>query len=410
MRVLHVVTAFPRTAGDVITPWLIETLTRLKQRGVEVEVFTSAYRGLGDQELFGIPVHRFRYFPKRWEDLTHDETTPDRMRKGLRYKLMALTYVLGGWAAIGRLCRRRRFDIVHIHWPFPHAAFGPPARAAGARVISSFYGVELRWVKSRLPVFKPFVRWAVRSADAVTAISTHTAREIRELASREVSIIPFGAAVRTDAAGSAAGSAPGSKEPVILFAGRLVERKGVRYLIDALRLVRERVPARLVIVGQGSERPALEARVRELGLSDAVRFTGFVSAAELEALYRGCSLFVLPAVTDAKGDTEGLGTVLLDAMTLGKPVIASNTGGITDIVQDRRTGLLVPERDSAGLARAILQLLEDAVLARKLAEQGCEYARGRFGWDRIVDALIELYGTTASRSQIPDRRPRAEGA
>jgi glycosyltransferase involved in cell wall biosynthesis len=386
MRVLHVVTAFPRTEDDVITPWLVETLKRLKARGVEVEVFTSSYRGLGDQQLFGIPIHRFRYFFRRREDLTHDETTPDRMRKGLLYKLMAFTYVIGGYFAIRRLCRRRQYDIVHIHWPFPHAAFGAGARAGKAKIVTSFYGVELRWVKSRLPVFKPFLRWAVRSADAVTAISSYTANEIRELEPRDITIIPFGSALPE----SPAITPPGTGN-MILFVGRLVERKGVRYLIDALKHLRTKLDARLVIVGGGSERERLAEQVRALDLFDAVTFAGFVSTGELEQYYRDCSVFVLPAVVDAKGDTEGLGTVLLDAMIHERPVIASQVGGIVDIVKHKETGLLVPEKDPIALAKALEQILTQPDLAHRLAEQGRRHAEEQFGWPRIIDQLMQLY-------------------
>jgi glycosyltransferase involved in cell wall biosynthesis len=392
MRVLHVVTAFPRTESDVITPWLVETLKRLKAQGVDVEVFTSSYKGLGDQVLFGIPIHRFRYFPKRWEDFTHDETAPDRMRKGLRYKLEAVAYVVSGQAAIARLCRRQRYDIVHVHWPFPHALFGSAARRAGkCKVISSFYGVELRWVKSRLPIFKPFVRWAIRSADAVTAISNHTAGEIQELEPRDVTVIPFGASLeQTNVEPRSLTPDPGPL--TILFVGRLVERKGVKYLIEALKLVREKFDARLVIVGNGSERANLEAQARELGLNDAVTFAGFVSSPDKERLYRECSMFVLPAARDAKGDVEGLGTVLLEAMMHHKPVIASESGGITDIVKHEQTGLLVKERDVRSLADAILRVLGDRQLSNKLAEQGYQHAVHSFGWESIVASLVKLYG------------------
>jgi glycosyltransferase involved in cell wall biosynthesis len=389
MRVLHVVTAFPRFEGDVITPWLVETLRLLKGRGIGVEVFTSSYRGLEGQQLFGIPVHRFRYAPQRWEDLTHDETAPDRMRKGLRYRLLALTYVVCGYLAIARLARREKYDVVHVHWPFPHALFGYAARkAGGCKVVSSFYGVELRWVKSRLPVFKPFLRWSVRSADAVTAISSYTAGEIRELARRDVSIIPFGSAIKEP------GVTSGSQEsavPTILFAGRLVERKGVRYLIEALRLLKEKRKARLVVVGDGSGRAALEAQARRLGLRDDVEFTGFIPEEELERRYRECSIFVLPAVTDSKGDTEGLGTVLLDAMMHRKPVIASNVGGIPDIVKHEQSGLLVPEKDAPALAEAVSRLLDNSERRNRLGEQGYEYARQHFGWDRIIGEIAALY-------------------
>src|SRR2546426_800318 len=81
MRILHLVTAFPRAPDDVIVPWLVELLKRLQVAGHEVEVFTSSYRGAPDQVVSGIPVHRFRYFPRRWERLTHEEAAPDRMRR-----------------------------------------------------------------------------------------------------------------------------------------------------------------------------------------------------------------------------------------------------------------------------------------------------------------------------------------
>src|SRR5437016_2018145 len=155
MRILHVVTAFPRTPDDVIVPWLVELLKRLQAAGHEVEVFTSSYRGAPDQVFAGIRVHRFRYYPRRWENLTHEEAAPDRMKRSLLYRLMPACFVVAGMAAIWRLCRRTRYDVIHVHWPLPLALFGWAAqRARSARLVTTFYGVELRWVKSALPLLK----------------------------------------------------------------------------------------------------------------------------------------------------------------------------------------------------------------------------------------------------------------
>ncbi len=115
MRILHVVTAFPRGPDDPITPWLVELLQRLRAAGHDVEVFTSAYMGSPDQTLGGIPVHRFRYFFRRWENLTHEETAPDRMRRSLLYRILPLFFVASGMLAIWRLVRRRPYDVVHVH-------------------------------------------------------------------------------------------------------------------------------------------------------------------------------------------------------------------------------------------------------------------------------------------------------
>src|SRR5204862_391946 len=124
MRILHVVTAFPRTPDDVIVPWLVELLKRLRAAGHEVEVFTSSYRGAPDEVFAGIPVHRFRYFPRRWENLTHEEAAPDRMKRSLLYRLMPACFVVAGIVAIWRLCRRTRYDVIHVHWPLPLALCG----------------------------------------------------------------------------------------------------------------------------------------------------------------------------------------------------------------------------------------------------------------------------------------------
>ena len=192
MRILHVVTAFPRGPADVIVPWLVELIGRLRAAGHEVEVFTSAYRGGGNTDFRGIPVHRFRYAPARWEDLTHDEAAPDRMRRSLLYRVLPVAYVAAGVWAIWRLCRRRRYDVVHVHWPVPHALFGWAARrAGGARLVSSWYGVELRWVQSSLPWLRWFVRWALGISDVVVAISSYTAGEIARFARTPVRVIPY---------------------------------------------------------------------------------------------------------------------------------------------------------------------------------------------------------------------------
>src|ERR1041384_3568649 len=124
MRILHVVTAFPRSPDDVIVPWLVQLLKRLRTAGHDVEVFTSSYRGAPDQVVDGLTVHRFRYFLRRWENLTHEEAAPDRMRRSLLYRLMPAWFVVAGMFAIWRVCRRQRYDVIHVPWPPPPAPGG----------------------------------------------------------------------------------------------------------------------------------------------------------------------------------------------------------------------------------------------------------------------------------------------
>jgi glycosyltransferase involved in cell wall biosynthesis len=388
MRILHVVTAFPRGPDDPITPWLVELLQRLRAAGHDVEVFTSAYQGSKDQVFAGIPVHRFRYFPRRWENLTHEETAPDRMRRSLLYRVIPLFFVAAGMWAIWRLARRRSYDVIHVHWPLPLALFGWAAqRARPAPIVTTFYGVELRWVKNVLKPFKRFIVWAARRSAKVIAISSYTANELRELVDVPIEVIPYTAALPLPAATAPVGRAGA---PTILFVGRLVERKGVAHLIEAIALLKDRT-ARLVIVGDGPERPRLESLSRQNGLANRVAFLGKIPDADLRRAYADASVFVLPSVVDARGDTEGLGVVLLEAMNYGVPVIASRIGGIVDIVADGESGLLVPPGDAPALAAALDRILGSQDAARRLGEAGRRRLREQFSWDAIVARWEAVY-------------------
>lgn len=424
MRVVHVATAFPRHDADPITPWLVRLLRELGARGVEAEVLAPAYRGGGAGRVAGIPIHRFRYAPAAWETLSHDQTVPDRLRASPARAALLPGYLAGGLLAAARLGRERP-DVVHVHWPVPHALFGAALRAAsGGRtaVVCSYYSVELNWIEHDLPWLRPFLRWSARTADGVTAISTATAARVRALAGRAARTIPFAAAVGSDRGASAleggAGADREGEDPArpgrrpledeelrLLFVGRLVERKGVHILVEALARIVEHRPARLTVVGEGSWEERIRAKAEACGVASRVRLTGFVPEAELRRLYASCDIFVLPAVVDAKGDTEGLGVVLLEALRFGRPVIASDVGGIPDIVRPGRSGWLVPPGDPEALARSVLEVAADPGTARRRGEEGRRWAERRFSWDRIVGDVIEAY----REAVVARRGPGGEG-
>lgn len=395
MKILYITTAYQRSESDVITPWLVETITRLRSVGHDVRVFTSSYRGLGNQTVAGVPVYRFRYFLKRWEDLTHDEMAMDRIKRGIRYKLLLISYLLCGTAAARRLCRRERFDIIHVHWPLPHSLFGSAAaRACDAPTVISFHGAELMVVNNVVKLAKPFLRWAIRTAGAVTANSTHTVQAIQRIYDRPVTIVPFG---------TAAGAYSELDQPKpdgtkqLLFVGRLVERKGIPYLIEAVDILAKQIPVNLSIVGSGPEEPRLKELARSRGLEQSITFHGRISQEELTRQYSRCDAFVLPAIIDSRGDTEGLGVVIIEAMSHRRPVVASGVGGIVDLVIDERTGLQVPQKDSQALARAIARVLTDPDLAQRLGRAGYEHVQQNYSWPAIVARLEHVYGDLLTR-------------
>jgi glycosyltransferase involved in cell wall biosynthesis len=402
VKVLYIVTAYDRRPGDGITPWLVETIHRLGDAGVRVEVLAPSYRGLPSGVVEGVRVHRFRYAPAGAETLTHDQTAPDRIRERPRYLGVLPGYAAAGCVAAARVARSGDFDVAHVHWPMPQALLGWSARrAASIPLVCSFYGVELTFARSsRVPLLIPFLRRAIRTADAVTAISRYTADLVRGVYERPVELIPFGA---TTPVPSRPPPAPPSPPFRLLFVGRLVERKGVRYLLDAVALARSAgAEVEADVVGEGPIRPALQEHARSLGLGAAVRFHGFVPDDELIRRYVDCHAFILPAVVDEKGDVEGLGVVIIEALAHGRAVIASAAGGITDIVEHDRTGLLVPPADARALADAIIALSRDPARVRRLAEAGRAHIETSFSWDAVIGKLTSLYARLAGRGVSAD--------
>lgn len=385
MHILVITSTYPRHDGDYAVPWLRESVKQLVARGHRVTVLAPSFEGLGNHEIDRVPVYRFRYFPARWEHLTHEQGAPNRIRNPL-YQILGLPYVIMGMRAAIRLARQIPFDVVHVHWPFPHGQIGmAAARACGAPLVMTNHGAEFMLARKK-PWIRPLLRHALLHADLLIANSSWTANEVKLLSGREAIVLPFGSTVKGFKL-----QTPENPVPRILFTGRLIQRKGVEYLLRAAPCVLAHQPVEFVIIGDGDQRSNLEELSRSLGLQNSVRFLGFVSNEQLDAAYAACDLWVNPAIIDDYGDTEGLGVGAIEAYMHNKSVVASAVGGIPDVVKHGVTGLLVPQRNEKRLAEAIIELLDDPKKAAQLAETGLRFAQEAFNWDHITERLEKMY-------------------
>lgn len=401
LKVCLLSSCYALSEEDRHASFLVESNKYLRERGVDVSVFAPSYKGLASHTVDGIEVHRFRYCFRRWENLTHMEGAPTRVRNPL-YLLVAVSYILSGLVKSVWYCWGKKFDVIHVHWPFPHAIWGYAAsRLTGARMVLTFHGAEVLLCKKFFFV-KYFLRHAIKHSDAVICNSSFTAARVRELGvDRPIEVIPFGTTLNVHRVEK------NLDKPVkdVLFAGRLIERKGVEYLLRAAPGVLQQTPAHFHIVGTGDIQPELERLAGELGISDHVTFHGFVTNEELGRHYREADAFVLPAIVDDRGDTEGLGVVLVEAISHLTPVVASEVGGIVDVIKHEETGLLVEERNPAALATAIGRVLEDRPLRTKIVEQGLAHAEDYLSWRRITDRLMQVYTKAARRRRGLDEAP-----
>ncbi|HVL66259.1 MAG TPA: glycosyltransferase family 4 protein [Vicinamibacterales bacterium] len=172
--------------------------------------------------------------------------------------------------------------------------------------------------------------------------------------------------------------------PIVGNVAALVPHKGQRYLVEAAALVLREVPdAHFIIAGEGELRPALEHQIRQHRLEKHVILTGFRT--DVLSLHKAFDVFVMSSVT------EGLGTSLLDAMASGKPIVATTAGGIPEVVRDGETGFLVPPRDHHAMAKALVRLLADESLRRRMGGAARDLAETRFSAERMVEQTLHVY-------------------
>lgn len=418
MKVLVIGSVYPRFHEDAEVPWLRTSIAHLKQAGVEIQVLAPAYKGLRSHEIDGVKVNRFRYAPAGFEFLTHEEGAPSKMASKPWLQLLAIPYIISGFFKCIGICRKFRPDVIHAHWPFPHAyiALGA-AKLFRIPLVLNFHGAELLLIRKKKWV-KPLLKFAIGQAQAVFANSSFTAGKIKALRNVDVEWSPYGTTLETKderretreiSAEPTQAPHPVNGKFKILFVGRHIERKGICYLIEAAKyLPRDQFEIRIVGVGDITDKLKAQATQVEALAPAGLRhdaseterqhdapaeivFTGKLSPEALANEYRTANVFTLPAIVDSKGDTEGLGVVLIEAMELGLPVVASNVGGIPDVVVDGVSGILVPEKNPEALASAYKRLAAEPELQKQLLEGARKRIDECFNWSKIVERQIAVY-------------------
>ncbi len=296
---------------------------------------------------------------------------------------------------IAALLRRNRPAILHLHTSHGHllgllaCAFAPPMKKVVSRRVdfsiyrNSFLG--LNGLKYRHGIDRYIT---VSRAVADLLVRDGVARERVSVVHSGVNPSRFASVRRGDGARLEASRLRRELDlpeglPLITSVGALADHKGHRFLIEAAPAVLRRVDAAFVIVGVGPRRRALQRIIRRMGVATRVRLAGFRE--DIGEILTASTVFAFPSIE------EGLGTSILDALILDRPVVAASSGGIPEIIEDRRHGLLVPPGDADALAGAIAEMLEQPSMAKELARRGKDRVLAEFSADGMVEGTIEVY-------------------
>lgn len=385
---LVLASTYPRWKGDHEPGFVHELCRRLSDRFHVIALVPDAPGADPSGHMDGVEIVRYRYAPRRLQTLVNDGGIATNLRRSPWKWLLVPSFVWMQYVQARLLLSRRRVDAVHAHWL---VSPGVVARLLGSRslpYIVTSHGGDL--FGFRHPLFTSIKRWVASHAAAMTVVSEAMSREVRllSLPVRRLETIPMG--VDMDMRFSM--SDPGQRSTSeLLFVGRLVAKKGLSHLLEAMPLILlDRPDVVLRIVGFGPEREPLERQVARLDLVRNVFFEGAVPQEDLPPLYQRAALFVAPFVRDSTGDQEGLPVALMEAVATGCPYVVGEVVGLEDLLGDSARHYCVDPRDTQALAAAVLRGLTDPTGAQAAALAAADRARRYTEWSVVVRRYGDL--------------------
>jgi glycosyltransferase involved in cell wall biosynthesis len=396
LRILQLCTRYPPGTGGVETH-VHAIATELHTRGHDVEVLTSdlltetPFKRIdpGHEQynmVDGVPVKRFK-------------------ARGL-----AGTAQYSFMPAMVREVLASKADIVHAHsYGFFQTHLAMAAKQMGRTRFVFTPHFHPEWASGKGAKRKLLRRVYDRvvgtstlsSADAVLCVSRGEAEAIKDMGFQGsmIRIVPNG--ITPELLDLQVDPTPfmkkfGLNHPIVLFVGRLAENKGLDMLVSAAARVLKVIPtATFVLVGEdGGMKATIESKAKALGISDHLVLTGHIKEDDLfRSAFAACDVFVLPSIFEA------FGIVILEAMAMSKPCVATKVGGVPDLVTDGKTGLLVEPNDTTGLSKALITVLKDPALGVQMGQKAKKTVGKDFTWPRIVDKLEAVYAEVLSKGK-----------
>jgi colanic acid/amylovoran biosynthesis glycosyltransferase len=404
MKIAFIVSEFPSLSQTFV----LNQITGLLDLGHDIEIFAlkpGDLRKVHDDVIRHGLLKRTTFLPQvpvgRWElalkglreAIRHLPGHPGAILRALdlrKFRKLGISFkvILRCMAFFGR----GPYDIVHCH-------FGPCGNvgvqglligALGGRLVTTFHGFDLTsYVKKN---GKDIYDALFEHGDLCLPISRHWQKKLTEMGCSRNKVVVHHMGVDTRQFPLKKENPPRADGTKILSVARLVEKKGIRYGIEAMsRIVGQHGNIEYAIVGDGPSRLQLEQLVRDLKLDREVRFLGWMNQGEVTELMTQSDILLAPSVTAEDGDQEGIPVVLMEALAMGLPVVSTRHSGIPELVVDGITGLLAPERDSQALADRISNLITMDGLANELRKNGREFVEENFEIGKLNRDLERIF-------------------
>ena len=388
-KVLVLASTFPRWKHDSRPAFVYNICRHVKK--YKMIVLAPHHLGARKKEnMDDVTVYRFPYFPEKYQTLasgagllTNAKSLSGKAQVPFFFSFMSLNLL--------RVIKKENPDVIHAYWVIPCGIVA--AMLTKKPLVITSLGSDVFALHNAM--FRKMQKKAYKDAKKVLVLSNALKNEIAHRfpqIEKKIVIMPLGIDSGFKPGGFAKDLRDKHKGRIILTIGRLTEQKGVQYLISALpSIIQQHPDARLVIVGDGSYKKELESMIKKHKVKDYVTFVGPVAHENIADYLSVADVFVFPSLSDSRLGTEGFGLAAVEALAVGTPTVATNIGGIVDIIKDKETGLLVSQKNSKAIAEKVNLILSDDALRQKLSIQGKRHVKKNFTWESIARRLERVY-------------------
>ena len=400
--ILVLTSTYPRWQGDT-EPAFVHFLCKQLTSKYKVIVLAPHYPGSIQKETMdGVLVYRYRYFFEFLEVLAYDGGIIENLKGNALKWLLVPFFVVSQFLHLVILARKYRVKLIHAHWVIPQGLLAILSRKLrlvpnNVRILCTSHGGDLFSLQGGL--LQSLKRFTFRNSDHTTVVSTAMRDRLVAMGCKtdNVSIQPMG----VDLNRQFIPDTDTIKTRDIIYVGRLVEKKGVSTLIEAIKLLNNDHPAvKVTIVGDGPEMAALGQQCRELGVENQVEFAGSIPNERVPEFYQSAKIAVVPSIIATDGDQEGLGLVAVEALGCGCATIVSDLPALSDVVTDGENGLVFTAGDAVTLQQRISSVLTDESLYNRLVCRGRQSVIDKFDWQpvgiRYMETLAQCINAPAS--------------
>ncbi|NOQ68336.1 glycosyltransferase [Patescibacteria group bacterium] len=396
-RILVTTTTFPSFLKNDSTPSFVYELSKrlAKKNDLDIVISTPYIKNSKEfEERDNLKIYRYKY---GFTALRDGAILPNiKKNKFLIFQIPF--FLLFSFFNIIKLVGEEEIDIIHTHWIIPQGflavLYKKIFKKRNLRIICTVHGGDIfslrGWLMTKIK------KWTLNNVDEITVVSKEIKNEARKIGvkNKNIRVMPMGAdenVFNPDRYNENIKKKYNITGPFLLFVGRLVEKKGVKYAISAMPAVlKKHSNVKFIIIGDGPLEGNLKKQVTELGLESNIIFTEGIPNSKLPEYYATADIFLGPSVTAKNGDSEGFGLVFVEALLCKCCVIVSGLKSISDIIRNEETGIQVDVKNIELFANKIIKLINDEDDRKRLVESGYEFAKKNFIWSISVEKYYNL--------------------